>query len=96
MQTQVLIIGAGITGCGLARDLALRGVPAMVVDKGDLDSGASGSNHGLLHSGARYVASDPESARECRRESALLKRLAPHCVEDTGGLFVAVEGDDEG
>jgi len=96
MQTQVLIIGAGITGCGLARDLALRGIPATVVDKGDLDSGASGSNHGLLHSGARYAAADPESARECRRESALLKRLAPHCIEDTGGIFVAVEGDEEG
>ena len=95
MQTQVLIIGAGITGTGLARDLALRGIASIVADKGDFNSGASGSNHGLLHSGARYVAADPEAARECRKESALLKRLAPHCVEDAGGLFVAVEGDEE-
>ena len=95
MQTQVLIIGAGITGTGLARDLALRGIASIVVDRGDFNSGASGSNHGLLHSGARYVAADPEAARECREESALLKRLAPHCVEDTGGLFVAVQGDEE-
>jgi glycerol-3-phosphate dehydrogenase len=95
MQTQVLIIGAGATGTGLARDLALRGVDCILVEKRDINAGASGSNHGLLHSGARYIGSDPAAARECRQEGELLKRLAPHCVEDTGGLFVAVPGDDE-
>lgn len=95
IETQVLIIGGGITGTGLARDLALRGLKCIVVEKGDINSGASGANHGLLHSGARYVSSDPGSAAECMQESKLLKRLAPDCIEDTGGLFVAVEGDDE-
>lgn len=95
METQVLIIGAGITGVGLARDLALRGVDCIVVDRRDISAGASGANNGLLHSGARYVSNDPVSARECRDESRLLKTLAPNCIEDTGGLFVAVEGDDE-
>ena len=95
METQVLIIGGGCTGTGLARDLALRGVPCTVVEKGEINAGTSGANHGLLHSGARYVSSDPESARECREEAELLKRLAPQCIEDSGGLFVAVEGDDE-
>ncbi len=90
-----MIIGAGITGAGIARDLALRGVHCIVVEEGDINSGASGANHGLLHSGGRYVSSDPGSATECREEGELLKRLAPHCIEDTGGLFVAVEGDDE-
>lgn len=95
METQVLIIGGGITGVGVARDLALRGVHSILVERRDINAGASGANHGLLHSGARYVRSDPAAAVECRQESALLKRLASHCVEDTGGLFVAVEGDDE-
>lgn len=95
LETQVLIIGGGITGTSLARDLALRGVDCVLVEKRDINAGASGGNHGLLHSGARYVASDAEAARECREEGELLKRLAPHCVEDTGGLFVAVAGDDE-
>jgi glycerol-3-phosphate dehydrogenase len=95
VSTQVLIIGGGATGTGLARDLALRGVECILVEKQDINSGASGGNHGLLHSGARYIASDPAAARECRDEGALIKRLAPQCVEDTGGLFVAVEGDDE-
>lgn len=94
-RTQVLIIGGGATGTGLARDLALRGVQCLLVEKKDINAGASGGNHGLLHSGARYVASDPEAAAECRMEGELLKRLAPHCIEDTGGFFAAVQGDDE-
>ena len=95
LRTQVLIVGAGITGLGLAWDLALRGVRCLVVEKGHIDAGASGSNHGLLHSGARYVSNDPATARECREESQILKRLAPGCCEDTGGLYVAVSGDSE-
>ena len=91
----MLIIGGGATGTGVARDLSLRGIHCILVEKQDINAGASGGNHGLLHSGARYIASDPVAAGECRREGGLLKTLAPHCVEDTGGLFVAVAGDDE-
>jgi glycerol-3-phosphate dehydrogenase len=95
LETQVLIIGGGVTGTGLARDLALRGVESVLVEKQDINAGASGGNHGLLHSGARYVVSDPAAACECRKESRLLKRLAAHCIEETGGIFVAVAGDAE-
>ena len=68
MQTQVLIIGGGVTGTALARDLALRGVDCILVEKDDINAGASGRNHGLLHSGARYVAGDRAAAMECRAE----------------------------
>lgn len=95
INTQVLIIGGGVTGTGLARDLSLRGVDCILVDKKDINAGASGANHGLLHSGARYVASDAAAARECLIEGELLKQLAPQCVEDTGGLFIAVPGDED-
>lgn len=94
-KTEVLIIGGGATGTGIVRDLALRGVDCILVEQQDLNAGASGANHGLLHSGGRYVFTDPGSATECREEAVLLKQLAAHCIEDTGGLFVAVEGDDE-
>ncbi len=93
--TQVLIIGGGTTGTGLARDLSLRGIDCILVEKRDINSGASGGNHGLLHSGARYIASDPTAARECYQEGQLLKKLAPHCIDNTEGLYVAVAGDDE-
>lgn len=91
----VLIIGGGATGAGLARDLALRNVPSVLVEKKDINAGASGGNHGLLHSGARYIGTDPAAARECRREGRLLKKMAAECIEDVGGLFVAAPGDDE-
>jgi len=95
LQTPVLVIGAGATGAGVLRDLALRGVRALLIEQRDVNSGASGGNHGLLHSGARYVASDREAAEECHLEGEILRKLAPQCIEDTGGLFVAVRGDDE-
>lgn len=95
LTPQVLVIGAGVTGTGIARDLALRGISALVIEKGNINDGASGRNHGLLHSGARYVGSDPDSAAECAKESQILKKIASHCIEETGGLYVAVKGDDE-
>jgi len=95
LQTQVLIIGGGATGTALARDLALRGVDCILVERHDLNAGASGRNHGLLHSGARYVAGDRAAAMECRSEGAILKRMAAQAIQDTGGYFVAVQGDDE-
>ncbi|MBF0119085.1 MAG: anaerobic glycerol-3-phosphate dehydrogenase subunit A [Desulfobacterales bacterium] len=95
LETQVLIIGGGATGTGIARDLALRGIKCILAEKDDINAGASGANHGLLHSGSRYVASDAEAAIECREEGEILKRLAPHCIDNTGGIFAAVSGDDE-
>ena len=95
IQTQVLIIGGGVTGTALARDLALRGVDCILVEKDDINAGASGRNHGLLHSGARYVAGDCDAAMQCRAEGGILKRMAAQTIQDTGGYFVAVQGDDE-
>lgn len=93
LQTEVLIIGGGATGAGIARDLAMRGIPSALVEKGDFTSGASGRNQGLLHSGGRYAVNDPEAARECIAENRILRRIAPHCIEDTGGLFVSLPED---
>ena len=95
LETEVLIVGGGVTGAGLMRDLALRGIHSILIDKVDLCAGASGGNHGLLHSGARYVSTDLEAAVECRQENERLKQLAPQCIDASGGLFVAVAGDDE-
>ena len=90
----VIVLGGGVVGSGVARDLSLRGIKTLLVEKGDLASGASGQNHGLLHSGARYAVNDPESAQECARENIILKKIAKHTIEDTGGLFIATEEKD--
>ncbi|GAD52551.1 anaerobic glycerol-3-phosphate dehydrogenase subunit A [Halarchaeum acidiphilum MH1-52-1] len=94
-RTEVLVIGGGSTGCGVVRDLARRGVDATLVEKGNLTNGTTGRMHGLLHSGGRYAVSDQSSARECIEENRVLRDIAGHCVEETGGLFVKRPEDSE-
>jgi glycerol-3-phosphate dehydrogenase len=93
IQTEVLIIGGGAIGVGISRDLALRGIPSVLIEMGDFASGASGRNHGLFHSGGRYAVSDPEAARECISENRILRKIAPHCIEETEGLFISLPED---
>ncbi len=93
LSTEILVIGGGATGLGVARDAALRGFKTILVEKGDLAHGTSGRYHGLLHSGARYVVRDPRSAQECYHENLILKRLLPSAIEDTGGYFAALPAD---
>ena len=93
IEYDVIVIGGGATGAGTARDCAMRGLKTILIERLDFTAGATGRNHGLLHSGARYAHTDPESAAECIKENIILKRIARHCVEDTGGLFVTLPED---
>lgn len=90
----VIIIGGGATGAGVARDCARRGLHSVLLERFDIATGATGRNHGLLHSGARYAVTDRESAEECIKENMILKRIASHCVEETNGLFLTLPEDD--
>jgi glycerol-3-phosphate dehydrogenase len=94
LQADVLVIGGGATGAGVAWDAALRGFDVVLVERGDLAEGTSGRFHGLLHSGGRYVVKDPVAADECVVENEILRRVIPDCIEDTGGLFVTTPDDD--
>ena len=93
-EYDVIIIGGGATGAGIARDCALRGLKAALVERYDIATGATGRNHGLLHSGARYAVTDSESARECISENRILRRIARHCIEPTSGLFITLPEED--
>jgi glycerol-3-phosphate dehydrogenase len=90
----VVVIGGGSTGTGVARDLALRGARVTLVERGTLTHGTTGRMHGLLHSGARYATADPTSARQCMAENRILRDVADHCIEPTGGYFVSLAEDD--
>ncbi len=95
-EYQVVIIGGGATGVGILRDLSMRGIKALLLEQGGLAHGTSSRFHGLLHSGARYVMGDMESARECIEENALLRKVCKQCVEETEGFFVqTLEDPDE-
>jgi glycerol-3-phosphate dehydrogenase len=94
LHTEVLVIGGGATGAGVARDAALRGFKTILAERRDLAEGTTGRFHGLLHSGGRYVVKDPRSARECMDENRILRRIAADTIEDTGGIFVATPWDD--
>ncbi|MBQ7940917.1 MAG: anaerobic glycerol-3-phosphate dehydrogenase subunit A [Muribaculaceae bacterium] len=93
-QYDVIVIGGGATGAGTARDCAKRGLKTLLLERFDFTNGATGRNHGLLHSGARYAVTDGESARECIEENMLLRKIASHCVEETDGLFITLPEDD--
>jgi glycerol-3-phosphate dehydrogenase len=90
----VVIIGGGATGAGILWDLSLRGISATLLEQEDIANGATGRCHGLLHSGGRYVVKDGGTARECLAENRIVKAIAPHCVDDAGGLFVQCAHDD--
>lgn len=90
----VIVIGGGITGAGTARDCAMRGLSVLLVERYDFTYGATGRNHGLLHSGARYAVTDGESAEECIKENMTLRKIARHCVDETDGLFITLPEDD--
>ena len=76
-----VVIGGGMAGAGVARDLVLRGASVALLDKGDFASGTSSKSSKLIHGGLRYLELfDFGLVRESLRERETLRRLAPHLV----------------
>ena len=77
----VLVIGGGITGAGIALDAAARGLSVALVEKDDFAAGTSGRSSRLVHGGLRYLEHGEFGlVRESLRERGILFRLAPHLV----------------
>ncbi len=82
MPLDVIIIGAGINGCGIARDAALRGLKVLLLDKGDVASGTTSWSTRLIHGGLRYLEyAEVGLVRESLRERERLFRIAPLLVK---------------
>src|SRR5512132_2144479 len=80
-QFDLIVIGAGINGAGIARDAARRGLKVMMLDKGDVGSGTSSWSTRLIHGGLRYLEHGEFGlVRESLRERETLLRIAPHLV----------------
>ncbi|MGD2135561.1 MAG: glycerol-3-phosphate dehydrogenase/oxidase [Gemmatimonadales bacterium] len=84
----LLVIGGGVTGAGIARDAAMRGIRTALVDKGDFGSGTSSRSSRLVHGGLRYLEHRHwRLVFEASRERRILLRIAPHLVWPRSFLF---------
>ncbi|WP_235299616.1 glycerol-3-phosphate dehydrogenase/oxidase [Portibacter marinus] len=88
----LLIIGGGVTGCGIALDAASRGLKVALVEKNDFASGTSSKSTKLIHGGLRYLKQfDVALVRETGKERAVLNQLAPHLALPEKMLLPIVE-----
>jgi glycerol-3-phosphate dehydrogenase len=92
-----VVIGGGMAGAGVARDLALRGASVALFEKGDFASGTSSKSSKLIHGGLRYLElADFRLVRESLREKKTLERLAPHLVRPLPFLVPVYRGSKRG
>lgn len=90
----VLILGGGIVGAGVARDAALRGLSVTLLEKRTVGWGTSSRSSRLIHGGIRYLElGDIHLVHEALAERATLLRIAPHLVRPTPFLFVLDAGE---
>lgn len=95
-EYDVIVIGGGITGAGIARDCAMRGFKTVLLERQDFSSGTSGASMGMLHGGVRYMATDPTVTRLSCLESGIIQRLIPHIIFRIPYLGVVFRSSDLG
>src|SRR3954470_7880533 len=89
----MLVIGGGIVGCGVARDAAMRGLRVGLVDAHDIAFGTSSRSSRLLHGGLRYLAQGRLGlVREASVEKVVIHRIAPHLAEPLPFIFPTYQG----
>lgn len=90
----ILVIGAGINGCAISRDAALRGAKVALIEKNDFASGASGKTTKLIHGGLRYLEQfNFKLVYESLRERSILLRQAPHLIKPLEFVIPVYKGD---
>jgi glycerol-3-phosphate dehydrogenase len=77
---KAIVVGGGVNGVGIARDLALRGVDCLLVEKKDFSQGTSWASSGMIHGGPRYLLDDPEVTRLSCLDSGYIQNIAPHLL----------------
>jgi glycerol-3-phosphate dehydrogenase len=90
----LLVVGGGITGAGVARDAAMRGLRTVLVEQHDIGAGTSSRSSRLIHGGLRYLETgDLRLVLEANRERRILLRIAPHLVWPLSFVFPVHRGD---
>jgi glycerol-3-phosphate dehydrogenase len=80
LDVDVVVIGGGVNGTGVARDCALRGMRVALFERHDLAFGASGNSSGMIHGGPRYLTQDPDVTHSSCLDSGHIQRVAPHLL----------------
>jgi len=92
-EFDLIVIGAGINGAGIARDAAMRGLNVLLLDKGDIAGGTTSWSTRLIHGGLRYLQyCEISLVRESLRERARLLHIAPHLVRALPFLIPIYKG----
>ncbi len=93
----LIVIGGGITGAGVARDAALRGLSCLLLEKGDFASGVTSKSTRLIHGGLRYLANfEMDLVAESLRERAILRKQAPYLIHPMPILIPIYREDPHG
>lgn len=79
-DVDVVVIGGGVNGAGVARDIALRGLRVALFERNDLAFGASGNSSGMIHGGPRYLTYDPAVTHSSCLDSGFIQQIAPHLL----------------
>jgi len=97
MIFDLIVIGGGITGAGVARDASLRGLSTLLLERRDFASGVSSKTTRLVHGGLRYLANfEVDLVAEALRERAILRRQAPYLITPMPILIPIYKGDPHG
>ena len=79
-EYDVAVLGGGVNGTGVARDLSLRGLRVVLFERNDLAFGASGNSSGMIHGGVRYLSQSPKVTETSCRDSGYIQHIAPHLL----------------
>jgi len=93
----LVIIGGGITGAGIARDAAMRGLSVALLEKGDFAAGTSSKSSKMIHGGLRYLKQlQIRLVKESLREREVLLKIAPHLVHPFPYILPVYKGSSDG
>jgi glycerol-3-phosphate dehydrogenase len=92
----ICVVGGGIMGLAVARDLALRGLPCMLIERGQLGGETTTHCVGHLHSGARYAVASRDIAAKCLAAQREVCAIAGFAVSGGEGLFVSLDSHPAG
>lgn len=95
-EHDVIIIGGGINGVGIARDCSLRGMKVLLVEKHDFARGASGNNTGMIHGGLRYMQYDVATTKASCKDSGYIQKIASHLLFRIPIIFPVFKSDKIG